>query len=90
MQTQTRQQRAVPVVCEKLITRTNSDFTDGLCSGYLTYFSDHEGKSLTDQDVYDFLFANLSDNRGTVLFNAGYCVGFVEAFIEDRNLFAKE
>ena len=51
MQTQTRQQRAVPVAREKLLTRTNSDFTDGLCSGYLTYFSDHEGKSLTDQDV---------------------------------------
>ena len=75
---------------EKLITRTNADLAGGLCSGYLTYFSDHEGESLTEQHASDSLFTDLSNHRESVLFNTDYCAGFVDVLLGDRNLFAKE
>ncbi len=87
MTTEVRSQAVVPV--EKLVERTGRNFTDGVCSGYLTYFDEHQGGSLSDRDVYAFQVQNILDVRGTDLFNAGYCTGWIEALLEDRDIFAK-
>jgi hypothetical protein len=71
---------------EKLVERTAKDFTDGVCSGYLTYYDQYQGKLLTDLDVYTFLAQNILDIQGTNAFNAGYCTGWIEALIEDRKV----
>jgi hypothetical protein len=39
--------------------------------------------------VYTFLVQNILDVGGTDLFNAGYCTGWIEALLEDRDIFAK-
>ncbi len=87
MTTEARSHAVVPV--EKLVERTGKNFTDGVCSGYLTYFDERRGRSLSDRDVYTFLVQNILDVRGTDLFNAGYCTGWIEALLEDRDIFAK-
>jgi hypothetical protein len=74
---------------DKCIGRTNADFTDGLCSGYLTYFDQFQGKPLRDWDLFNLIVANLNDLTASSLFNCGYVVSFVEAIIEDRGLFTK-
>ena len=68
------------------IARTDKDFVDGVCSGYLNYFDEHQDKLLSDSDVYTFLSKNISDTSGTHLFNAGYCVGWIEALLKDRQV----
>jgi hypothetical protein len=73
------------VLVEKLIKHTDKDFTDGVCSGYLTYFNECQGRSLCD--VYAFLVQNILDVRGNDLFNAGYYTD--EALLDDRDIFAK-
>jgi hypothetical protein len=87
MTTKTRSSERTTVTPDKGIFRTSSEFTDGVCSGYLTYFSEHVGRPLLDADIYPELMYNLCDARGTDLFNAGYAVGWVEALLEDRRLF---
>ncbi len=77
---------AVPVLKEKLVERTSNDFTDGVCSGYLTYYDQHQGRLLKDMDAYGFLMQNILDVRGTNAFNAGYCTGWIEALLEDRKV----
>ncbi len=77
------------VALEKRIERTDADFTDGLCSGYLTYFHDLQGKPLSDLALFTLLQDCLMDGRYSRLFNAGWCTGLVEAIIEDRDLFAR-
>jgi len=84
--TQAGTQIVETVAQEKLIERTSKDFTDGVCSGYLTYYDEYKGKQLTDLDVYAFLIQNITDVRGTDQFNAGYCTGWIEALIEDRQI----
>jgi hypothetical protein len=69
-----------------IVGRTDKDFTDGICSGYLTYYDHYQGKSLADLDVYKFLAQNILDVRGTNAFNAGYCTGWIEALLEDRKV----
>ena len=68
------------------VERTDKDFVDGVCSGYLTYYDDHQHKALSDRDVYTFLVENILDASGTELFNAGYCTGWIEALLEDRHI----
>jgi hypothetical protein len=77
-----------PLAHTKRIVRSDSDFTDGLCSGYLTYFHEYQGKLLLDTDIARLLRECLTDQRYSDLFNAGWVVSFVEAVIEDRDLFA--
>ena len=74
------------VARDKLIERTNKDFTHGVCSGYLTYYDEYQSKLLTDLDVYTFIAQNIMDVRGTDAFNAGYCTGWIEALLEDRKV----
>lgn len=74
---------------DKRIERTSTDFTDGACSGYLSYFHEYQGKPLSDQDIYRLFAESLTDERYTPLFNTGWVVSFVEAIIEDRDLFAR-
>lgn len=69
-----------------IVTRTDKDFVDGACSGYLTYFDEYQGIPLADHDVYTFLVNNILDVQGSDLFNAGYCTGWIEAFLEDRQV----
>jgi hypothetical protein len=71
----------------KFILRINTDFTNGVCCGYLTYYDKHQGLPLNDLDVYHFI-AHLDDERYSNGFNAGYVTGWIEALIEDRDLFA--
>jgi hypothetical protein len=78
-----------PLAHVKRIVRSDSDFTDGLCSGYITYFHEYQGKLLLDTDIASLLRECLTDQRYSDLFNAGWCVSFVEAVIEDRDLFAR-
>jgi len=73
----------------KRITRTDQDFTDGLCSGNLCYFHDYQSKLLLDTDILKQLRECLNDEQYTPLFRAGWIVSFVEAIIEDRDLFAR-
>jgi len=84
--TQTERQTA-PV--DKRIERTGDDFTEGLCNGYLSYYADFEGKPVTDKDVFDMVLRNIIDVRGSRRFNAGYVVSWIEALIEDRDIFAE-
>ena len=77
------------VVRTKLVERTNNDFTDDICSGYLRYYFEYEGKVLANINVYHFLMQNMLDTHGTDLFNAGYCAGWIEALIEDRQILSK-
>lgn len=68
------------------VARTDKDFVGGVCSGYLTYFHEYQSISLSDRDVYTFLVKNMLDVRGSDLFNAGYCTGWIEALLEDRQI----
>lgn len=43
MTTKTRSSERTTVTPDKGVFRTSSEFTDGLCSGYLTYFSERAG-----------------------------------------------
>ncbi len=86
MATQSRPKVDETVAQEKLIERTSKDFTDGVCSGYLTYYDQFQNKRLTDLDVYAFIIQNITDVHGTDQFNAGYCTGWIEALIEDRRI----
>lgn len=69
-----------------IVTRTDKGFTDGVCSGYQTYYDQHKGQPLTDLEVYAFLAHNIADSSGSATFNAGYCTGWVEALLEDRKV----
>lgn len=86
MAVQARPQTGVPVAQDKLVERTGKGFTDGICSGYLIYYDEYQGKPLTDLDVYAFITQNMIDVRGTDAFNAGYCTGWIEALLEDRKV----
>jgi hypothetical protein len=87
MTTQTIHRGQTLVTADKGIVRTNADFTDGVCSGYLTYFDDYAGLGLTDTDIPPLLRDALSDPGYSDVWLAGYVVGWVEALIEDRKLF---
>jgi hypothetical protein len=87
MTTEVRPRDVVQV--EKLVEHTGKDFTDGVWSRYFTYFNECQGRSLCDRDMYAFLVQNILDVRGNDLFNTGYCTGWIEALLEDRNIFAK-
>ena len=67
-----------------IVGRTDKEFTDGVCSGYLTYYDQYQGKPLADLDVYTFIAQNIMDVHGTDAFNAGYCASWIEALLEDR------
>lgn len=86
MANQTRSQADVLVAQNKVIERTSKSFVEGICSGYLSYFDEHQDKRLTDQDVYSFIIQNITDVRGTDMFNARYCTGWIEALLEDRKV----
>ena len=86
MATHSKPQVDAAVAHEKIIERTSKDFTDGVCSGYITYYDEYEGRQLTDQDVYAFLIQNIADVCDTDQFNAGYCSGWIDALMEDRQL----
>jgi len=73
----------------KRIVRSDSDFTDGACSGYLCYFHQYQGKLLLDTDIAKLLKDWLADGNYSDRFNAGYIVSFIEGLLEDRDLFAK-
>ena len=86
MAIQARPQTDIPVAQYKLIERISQGFSNGVCSGYLTYYDEHQGKPLTNLNVYAFPAQNIMDIRGTNAFNAGYCTGWIEALIEDRKV----
>jgi len=74
---------------ESVVLRTDKRFTDGLCSGYLCYFHDYQGKTLTDGDILAIVQDTLKDERYFKLFLAGWLVSFIEALLEDRDVFAR-
>lgn len=37
-------------------------------------------------DVYAFIAQNVVDENDTNAFNAGYCLGWIEALLEDRKV----
>jgi hypothetical protein len=63
MAIQVRSQTGVPVALNKLVERTGKGFADGVCGGYLTYYDEFQGKSLTDLDLYTFIAQNIMDVR---------------------------
>ena len=85
MARQTAQERSTNVSA-KPVVESKAKLRDGVCSGYLTYFDEYQSKPITDTDVYNFLIQNIMDVHGTDQFNAGYCTGWIEALIEDRQL----
>lgn len=48
----TTQADGIPATQKARVERTNKDFVDGICSGYLTYYHEYQDKSLSDNDVY--------------------------------------
>src|SRR6266571_8384976 len=58
-----------PLPHTKRITRSDKDFTDGLCSGYITYFHEHQGQLLLDTDIAKLIKESLADGRYSDLFN---------------------
>ena len=76
----------VTVTQKARVERTDKDFVNGVCGGYLTYYHAYQDKPLSDCDVYMFLAQNISDVRGTDRFSAGYCTGWIEALLEDRQV----
>ena len=85
MARQTPHERSTNVSAKPVVGST-AKFRDGVCRGYLTYFDEYQSKPITDTDVYNFLIQNIMDVHGTDQFNAGYCTGWIEAFIEDRSI----
>ncbi|HZS77575.1 MAG TPA: hypothetical protein VFA41_13260 [Ktedonobacteraceae bacterium] len=79
-------QAKTPTKPARCVARTSKDFVNGVCSGYLEYYFTYQDKALSDQDVYAFLVQNLLDAQGTDVFNAGYCTGWIEALLEDREV----
>lgn len=79
-------QGATANVLTKPVVESNTEFREGVCSGYLTYYDEYQGKRRTSADVYNFLVQNSVDVRGTDHFNAGYCTGWIEALTEDRRI----
>lgn len=73
---------------EFVVLRSGKGFTDGLCSGYLTYFHGVAGKPLSDTEVYRTLIDAFCVPGYGDEFNAGYATGWLEGLIEDRDLFA--
>ena len=47
-----------------IVGRTDKEFTDGVCSGYLTYYDEYQGKPITDLNVYTFIIQNITHIRG--------------------------
>jgi len=37
-----------------IVARTDKDFVDGVCSGYVTYFHEYQQIPLSDRDLYTF------------------------------------
>ena len=70
----------------EICSRVSVEFRDGVCSGYLTYYDQYQGKPLADLDMYTFIAQNIMDVHGTNAFNAGYCTGWIEALLEDRKV----
>jgi hypothetical protein len=81
--------QTAPIALGKRIERSSPDFTNGLVSGYLAYFDYHSGKALSDWDIFNLFAESLTDTRYSQLFDVGWCVGLVEAIIEDRSLLAQ-
>ena len=84
MAVQARAQTDERVAQDKVVERIGEGFTDGISGGYLTYYDEYQGKPLTDLVVYAFIAQNITDIRGADAFNAGYCTGWLEALLEDR------
>ena len=74
------------VIQKATVERTDWDFVDGICSGYLTYYHEFQDQLLSDSDVYAILAQNNFDVRGIDRFDAGYCTGRIEALLEDRQI----
>ena len=85
MPAKTTQETSTNVPAESVV-ESSAEFRNGVCSGYLSYYDDCQGKLLTEVDVYNFLAQNIADKSGTDQFNAGYCTGWIEALVEDRKL----
>jgi len=69
-----------------IVRRSDKEFTDGVCSGYLMYYDRYKGQPLADLDIYQFIAQNIADVGGAAAFNAGYCTGWIEALLEDRKV----
>jgi hypothetical protein len=74
---------------EYVILRSGAGFTDGLCSGFISYFHEVAGKPLSDTEIYRTLIDAICVPGYADEFNVGYVTGWIEALIEDRNLFAQ-
>src|SRR6266700_2032317 len=61
-----------PLPHTKRITRSDKDFTDGLCSGYITYCHENQGHLLLETDIAKLIKESLAVGRYSDLFNAGW------------------
>src|SRR5258708_37559886 len=66
---------------EFVILRRGAGFTDGLCSGYLTYYHEVVGKPLSDTEVFRTLLDAPCVPGYADEFDAGHATGWVEALI---------
>jgi len=85
------QASGISITPKTVVARTERDFIDGVCSGYLTNFHEYQVISLSDRNLYTFLVNTILDVQCSDLFNAGYCTGWIgaliEALLEDRRVF---
>lgn len=69
-----------------IVARTNKDFVESVCSGYLTYFYEYQRILLSDRNLYTFLVNSILDVQGSDLLDVGYCTGWIEDFLEDSQI----
>lgn len=65
-----------------IILVADDDFCNAYTAGYLTYRLDYQGKTMSDNDIYEFIVQHLRDVRNTDRWNAGFVLGWVAGMHE--------
>lgn len=73
----------------KTIIDADSEFADGYCNGSLYYYDTNYQllRPLTSESVDAFMTENLSDQRATARWNAGFVFGWITALCENDPAF---
>ncbi len=69
--------------------RTVDEFAAGYSNGYLYYYDTNRQspRPLTTESVYLFMAENLSDERASAQWNAGFVFGWIAALCENNPAF---
>jgi hypothetical protein len=72
-----------------LEAEAHDEFADGYTNGSLYYYDTNHrlARPLTTNSVYNFMAENLSDQRATPRWNAGFVFGWITALCENNPAF---